>query len=213
MHNGIRFFGGANLGLIAALALFVPAAGARGSAVPLLFSVPVVSAAQGSSGSFDVIVTGEANGVHLAGESIELGVSDSGVEFTATDMNTAKPYVFNPSFDADFSSPLDVSGIAYPKTDFITSDLSDSPFQLINLGDTFGVVHVSYTVDAGATLGPRHLTIEDLGGATSTSDELGNAIAFTVNNGLFNVTAVPEPGSVGVLVLGGISVLARRRGR
>jgi PEP-CTERM motif len=214
MHTGLRLFGGVKFGVIAAMALLIPVVGARGSAVPLLFSAPTLSAAPGSSGSFDLLVTANSN-VDLAGESVELGISGSGVEFTATDANTALPYVFTPSFDLDNGFTLDASGIAYPKSDFIVSDVSDAStgFVALTPGEVLGLVHVSYSVDAGATLGPRSLTIEDLGGGTSTSDIDGNAIPFTVINGTLTVGAVPEPGSVALLALGGISVLARRRGR
>jgi hypothetical protein len=80
----------------------------------------------------------------------------------------------------------------------------------VNPGDIFGVANVSYTVDAGATPGPRTLTIESLGAGTSLSDQNGIVPAFTASNGILTV-AVPEPAFCGLPALGAIDLFARRR--
>jgi hypothetical protein len=201
---------------VAAVAISLMSVAAAQGAPPagLIFEAPTLSAAPGSSGSFDiVIVNPSASSFHLAGESVELGISGTGVEFTNTDANTLTPYVFSPSFDLDNGFTLDASSIPYPKNDFITSDVSDAlaGFALVSPGQTLGIVHVSYTVYPGATLGPRTLTIEDLGGGTSTSDEFGNAVPFTASNGSLTVAAVPEPGCVGLALLVAPLVMRRRR--
>ena len=200
---------------VAAISLISVAAAQGGpTSGSLIFEAPTLSTAPGSSGSFDVIIANtSAAAVDLAGESVELGISGTGVEFTNTDAITMTPYVFSPSFDLDNALTLDASGIPYPKNDFITSDVSDAPagFVVVSPGETFGIVDVSYTVDPGASLGPRTLTIEDLGGGTSTSDEMGNVVPFTGSNGSLTVAAVPEPGCVGLALLVAPLVMRRRR--
>lgn len=198
-----------------AMMLLLPAmtAHAGPASGSLIFEAPTLSATPGSSGSFDIVITNpSSSSFHLAGESVELGISGTGVEFTNTDANTLTPYVFPSSFDLDNGFTLDASGVAYPKTDFITSDVSDAPssFVLVTPGETLGIVHVSYTVDPGATLGGRTLTIENLGPATSTSDENGISVPFTGANGSLTVVAVPEPACLG-LMLALAPLFARRR--
>ncbi len=195
-----------------AIALSMPSAPAQASPVALLFEAPTLSATPGSTGSFDILVADKAVSFDLAGESVELGISGTGVEFTDTSADTVTPYIFNPSFDADNASPLDFSGDPYPKNDFITSDLSDAPagFIVINDGDTFGLVNVSYSVDADAALGDRTLTIESIGGGTSTSDENGAVVPFGTSNGVLTVVAVPEPASLMLAILAAPLVMRRR---
>jgi hypothetical protein len=204
--------------IVGAIMLLMPAVAAQGGPTSgsLVFEAPTLSAAPGSSGSFDiVIVNTSSSSFHLAGESVELGISGTGVEFTNTDANTLTPYVFSPSFDLDNGFSLDASGNPYPKNDFITSDVSDAPtgFVVVSPNERLGIVHVSYTVDPGASLGSRTLTIEDLGGGTSTSDEIGNAVPFTASNGSLTVAAVPEPGCVGLVLLVAPLVMRRRRAK
>jgi hypothetical protein len=202
------------LGTIGCTAILCPAARVLGDTSSLLFTAPTLTAGQGSSGSFDILMTGTAaTRVHLSGESIGMTISGSGVQFTATDENTATPYVFPDSLVTDTGSKLDVTGIAYPKSDFLTSDLSDAPSSVVEIddGDTFGVVHVSYTVDPGAALGDRTLTFEAVPLDTSATDELGNEIPLTTTDGVLTVVAVPEPTCLGLIAAGGIFALSRRR--
>jgi hypothetical protein len=201
--------------VVGATMLLMPAIAAHAgpTSASLVFEAPTLSAAPGSSGSFDIVIANPSlSSFHLAGESVELGISGTGVEFTNTGANTLTPYVFSPSFDLDNGFTLDASGNPYPKNDFITSDVSDAPagFVVVSPGETLGIVHVSYTVDPGATLGPRTLTIEDLGGGTSTSDEFGNVVPFTASNGSLTVAAVPEPACLGLMLVLA-PLLGRRR--
>jgi hypothetical protein len=189
-------------GLAAAVAvLSFSAAPAHAGVAGLVFVAPSFQAAQGSSGSFDLLLDDAAvASLHLAGESVRLGVGGSGVQFTdTTAATTVEPYLFPDSFDVDNGFTLDASGVPYPKTDVTTSDLSNIPasFIVMNPGASLGVVHVSYTIDPDATLGRHALTFEDLGGGTSTSDENGVAVPFSVGNGTLTITAaVPEPATL-----------------
>jgi hypothetical protein len=179
----------------------------------LVLEAPSVSAAPGSSGSFDLLIEDtDAAGspaYHVAGISSELAISGSGVTFTGVTTGTATPNVFaGHSFSDDYGSPLSYS--SFPTNDFIYGDVDDLPYQAVSPGDVFGILHVSYSVDAGAAAGPLDLTIEGVtDGTTDVSDEVGNAVPFTVQNGVFTV-AVPEP-AAGLLALLGLPLLARRR--
>jgi hypothetical protein len=213
-----RIFAAAIPVLSAVTWALLPTGSARGG-VPVSgveFLAPSFQAAQGSSGSFDLLVLNPnvtPNTFDLAGETVEMSVSGSGVNFTDTAVNTTTPYVFPDSFAVDTSTPLDLTGVAYPKTEFITSDLSDAPSSFVTLaaGGSYGLVHVSYSIDPSATLGAHALTFEDLGGGTSTSDENGIAVPFFTSNGILTVTpAVPEPASLGLLATG-LVLLVRRK--
>jgi hypothetical protein len=194
------------------VAFWMSPAPARAS-VGLTFEAPTLQAAQGSTGSFDVLISDNAGAsFDLAAESVELGISGSGVEFTDTTINTVTPYVFSPSFDVDNGFSLDATGDPYPKNDFITSDLSDALAGIvINDGDTFGIVNVSYSVDPDAALGDRTLTIESIGAGTSTSDQFGNAVPFDTVDGVLTVVPVPEPASFTLAVLAAPLLMRRRR--
>ena len=186
----------AGLGLMAAaLALPVHAA--------LTIQAPVLSAAAAGSGSFDVSITNTGpSAVDIEADSVELGIDGTGVQFTDATVNTAVPYIYSDSLDADFGQPMDNTGVPFPKNDLIAEDVVGLSinFATINPGDTLGLVHVSYSVDPTAALGPRDLTIEDIGGGTSLSDQLGNPVLFTPTNGSLTVTPAPEPSAAALLV-------------
>ncbi len=92
-------------------------------------------------------------------------------------------------------------------------DVSSIGFREIDPGQTFGLVNVSYSVAAGAAPGTWSLTF---GPDTSLSDPTAaNITDFSVQAGSFTVTSVPEPSSLILLAVGGVSVLfwrARNRG-
>jgi hypothetical protein len=195
---------GIGLGLLACV---TPAA--KGD---LIISAPNVVASPGTTGLLDLLITDTANSFHIAGDSVELGISGTGVQFIDATTSTATPYIYPSSFDDANGFTLDANG-NFPKTDLIASDVDNAPssFQLVNAGDIFGLAHVSYAVAPDATPGIYNLAIEDIGGGTSLSDENGAAVLFTTVNG--TLTVVPEPAIGGICV--GIMAIAglRRRNR
>jgi hypothetical protein len=181
------------------------------------------TAAPGTSGQFDVILRNNSAATATIGSfGVDvLQSSTSAVSFTAIDNNTTAPYIFNitGSFPPGFQPnllPMEASG----------NDLAASGGQVLNPGDTFGLVHVRYLVDPGAIPGTVvGISLEQFPidlpppGGTSLADDLGNPVPFTSVNGTITIQspAVPEPASVTMLAISGAIVLlgARfsRRGR
>jgi hypothetical protein len=201
-------------GLIVVAAALLPAVAQATPVGSLVFSAPTMDVAQGSSGSFDLLISNSSpSSLGLSAESVQLGVGGGGdVLFTNTDANTTTSYVFPDSFDVDEASTLDVSGIPYPKTDFATSDLSDAPSSFVTIasGATFGLVHVSYSVSPTATLGEHDLTFGNIPADTSASDDNFQTAPLTAFDGALNVVAAPEPASVGLILLAAPLLLHRR---
>jgi hypothetical protein len=194
---------GAWLGLSVALALTVTV----GHAVPcraagLVIEAPDLTAASGSSGSFDVLLvnTNPAGGIsyHIAADSFQLSLSSSAPHDTFTDVsiNTITPYIYVTSGTTEGGGPLSLD--TFPNTQFTASDseFADSGFRTVDPGDTFGLAHVSYA------LSPEHAQFDFMSFgslATSLSDEDGNAIPFTISNGGIQVEPVipiPEPSAL-----------------
>jgi hypothetical protein len=167
----------------------------------LLIEALSSTAQAGGTGGFDVIIQDTGGTFHVAGFSVELSVSpSSGVSFTAVDTNTSDSYLFgtlqSPPFTFD----------NFPNTSFTASD-SDftSAFVPLNPGDTFGLAHVSYSVLAGTPNGPVAVSLLDIGGGTSLSDDSGDAVSFTPVGGTITVqTVVPEPSALALVGVGGL---------
>lgn len=178
----------------------------------LVATVPTFSAAAGSSGSFDLVLSDNdsaaSQAIHLAGFDLTLQVTGpTGVTFTAAGINTALPYVFVTSGTTQGGGPLSFD--TFPNTTFTASDseFAAPGFRAVSPGTVFGLVHVSYSVAPSAALGDRPLTIT----AADGSDESANAVALTPANGVLTVTAAPEPGSLALLGAGLLGLLRRRR--
>jgi len=186
-------------------------------AAGLLISAPAVNAAAGSSGAFDVTIT-NTNGTNgtsydVAGDTVELGLTGpSGVNFTGVSIATADTYIYAVSATTQGSvfSYSTFPGTVLETFDF---DVSSVGFREIDPGQTFGLVHVTYSVAAGAAPGTGSLTF---GPDTSLSDPTGANIAdFTAPAGSFTVSSVPEPSSLILLAAGVVAVSlcrARKRG-
>ncbi len=177
----------------------------------LLISAPAVNAAAGSSGSFDVTIT-NTNGTNgtsydVAADVVELALAGpGGVIFTGVSIATAGTYIYAVSATTQGST---FSFSTFPGTVLETFDfdVSSVGFREIDPGQTFGLVHVTYSVAAGAAPGMGSLTF---GPDTSLSDPTGaNITDFSVQAGSFTVTStsVPEPSSLILLAVGGVSVL------
>jgi len=172
----------------------------------LVIEVPNVIAQPGTSGSFDVLLADTdpvgGLGIHVAGDAIGFSiVGSSGVSFTNATINTlSAPYIYVDSLDQVQGLPLSTN--PFPNTSFIASDSEfASPFfRLVNPGDVFGLMNVSYTVSASAPNGSYSLLV-DTSGTTSFSDENGKSIPFTVRGGCFTIPVPPS------WILGGTGLL------
>jgi hypothetical protein len=179
----------------------------------IVVTVESSSAPIGGTGSFDVNISniGGSSSFQVAGFSVELMVaSSSGITFKGADVNTTSAYIFGTLQ----TPPLTSNG--FPNTDFIATDSSQtSPFfTTLNVGDQFGLVHVSYSVASNATTGSFTVSILGIGTTSEILDLSGNLIPFTPTNGTITVTAVPEPSSLLLLstaLIVPVTFHARRR--
>ena len=185
----------------------------------LLISAPAVNAAAGSNGAFDVTIT-NTNGTNgtsydVAGDIVELTLTGpSGVNFTGVSIATADTYIYAVSATTIPGSVFSFSTFPGTMLETFDFDVSSVGFREIDPGQTFGLVHVTYSVAAGAAPGTGSLMF---GPDTSLSDQFANNITdFTAPAGSFTVTSVPEPSSLILLAVGGVAVSlfwrARNRG-
>ncbi len=184
-----------------ALAAVLVLAAALGRDVPcraagLVIEAPNVTATAGSSGSFDVLLlnTNAAGGdsFHVAADSLGLSLSGPlNVTFTDVSISTiVAPYIYVTSGTTQGGGPLSLD--TFPNTQFTASDseFAAPGFRTVNPGDTFGLVHVSFTVSPTTALGTDTIAIAS-GPTTSLSDESLNSLPFTILNG--SISVVPEP--------------------
>jgi hypothetical protein len=165
----------------------------------LVMTVENVTTTAGSLGSFDVLITNTnpSNGASygVAADAVEIALTGTtGVEFTGVSIaTTSAPYIFP-------VSGTSVGGLfsydSFPNTQFTVSDsdfVNTAPYeQLIDPGQSYGLVHVSYQVLANAPASMGTISILDSG--TSLADFDGNAVQFSTSNGSFIVAgAVPSP--------------------
>ncbi len=204
------------LHLRAALALPIACAFAFGIGVPcradLVIEAPIVTAAPGTSGSFDVLITSTGGTFSVASDIVELSLNGlSGVSFTGVSIATATPYIYGgnsattqgstfsfSTFPAPSGTPIEVFDFLYP-----------SGAQTIAPGDTFGLVNVQYSVDANVT--PGSTGTLTFGSDTSLADAGGNNVSFTGQGGSITIVtaSVPEPAS-GILLAIGCAAVAFR---
>lgn len=187
----------------------VLAAPATGRAA-LILQLANLTAPAGSTGSFDVVLrsTDLSDSFRVASDTVQLSlVGASGVRFTGATIATASPYIYATS-GTTFGAGAPLSYDPFPGTTFTASDSEFGPigYRLIGAKAIFGLVHVTYSVDPGATFDPRSIVFGAAG--TSLADDQGNAVPFTTAG------AVPEPASAALVAIAsiGIGVLARRRG-
>ena len=121
------------------------------------------------------------------------------------DILTSIGYVFLVPGSENGGGPF--SSDLFPNASFTASDseFGGLGYDEIAPGDSYGLAHVSYIVDANAASGDRPLILDTLG--TSLSDENGDAVDFMSVNGNMHVdgdvSVVPEP-STGVLLSMGL---------
>jgi hypothetical protein len=197
----------------------------------LIISAPDIVATAGTIGSFNIIIQdtdpiGSAP-YNVASDVIQVSLSGlSDVTFTAATIDTTTANIGLPTTSYIFTqtstspgSPLSFDN--FPNTSFTASDaqLALNGYQAINSGDTYGLVHVSYTIDSSAITSPElgTIAISPYGANSSLSDASGNSIPFSVMDGTFTVVPmamVPEPASIISMLIGGACVGAyawRRR--
>ncbi len=144
---------------LAALAAAFLGSGTACRGAGLLISVPNVTATPGSSGSFDVTITNTTGGTsyNIASDIVELSLTGpSGVNFTGVSIATADTYIYGGNSATNFGSTFSFS--TFPGTGFETYDyLYSLGAQTIAPGQTFGLVHVTYSVDPSAMPGTGSL--------------------------------------------------------
>ncbi len=189
---------------LSALVLAVLAACTPPCRADLIVEVPNVLASPGTTGSFDVLLTNTGpSSFDAAAFNLELSLAGPpGIHFTDATINTATPYIFQVSS----GPPLSFS--TFPNTDFIASDAEfASPFfDTITSGQTVGLAHVLFSVDADAP--PGSGTIDVVTSDTLITDANLDGIIPKAVDGTF--TVVPEPSTLALLGLGLIA-LARWR--
>jgi PEP-CTERM motif len=194
--------------LALAIALVAACWAAPACRADLVIEAPNLTVAPGSSGSFDVLITSTSGSFEVASDTVELSLNGlSGVSFTGVSINTVTPYIYGAESATLFGSTFSFS--TFPGTTFEVIDfLFTLGAQPINSGDVFGLVNVSYSVDAGATPGASgSLTF---GADTSLADAAGNNVPFTSPSGSITIqSAVPEPASVILLSIGCAAVVLR----
>jgi hypothetical protein len=203
-HRGARSF----VGVLATVLLVLATTPARAGQV--LMVVPDVVAAPGSTGSFDVTLQNPSTStqdVTVGGFNIDIRLADtSKVTFTGIDAMTTVPYIFTASGSFGF-----VGSVLGGGSEVTGNDLALPPANGVTItpGETLGLAHVTYQVATNAAPGVVSVPLVDLGSGTTLADQNGGPIDFNTMNGTITISgaAVPEPGSLFMLVLGGITAL------
>ncbi len=167
------------------------------------------SANAGSTGNaldFTLTNTGPSP-VALGAFSLEISVADSNVSFTSATTATTLPYVF--AGDSFFGPVISTSG---PGQTLDASDICILCGGTIAAASTVGLAHILFDVSAGA---PSELLTVSIAPfpSTSLSDQLGNNLAATLENGTITIVGanpIPEPSTLVLIALPAF-FLARRR--
>ncbi len=203
------------------LALFAVCASPATARAALIVSGGTVTTVPGGSGFVQVELTNtSATPRTLSGFSVDIALGGTGVRFTGVDSQTASAFVF----DGFGSGTLTFD--AFPNQGFNLSDvvadftLNPAGFVALAPGQTVGLGHIAFAVDAGANGGARPITFLS-GPGTLFIDAAGDvyqASDISLGNGGIDVrgsvTAVPEPASALVFLVGsGFGLLVARRRR
>jgi hypothetical protein len=127
------------------------------------------AAMPGSTGNtFDVILRNDSTmgeTVNITGFSVDLKLltNSSYITFTDINANTSLPYIFSitGSFDGGPSGTVGPSEV----TLIDTANTADG--QVLGVGQTFGLAHVTYSVAANAPGGKVSVSLVDIGAGTS----------------------------------------------
>jgi hypothetical protein len=194
-------------GTIAVVAALLLSGAPTPARAGLILQVEESVATPGGTGGFDVVLSDTGGTFAISGFQVELSVPGaSGVHFSGVNTSTTTaPYLFG----APQMAPLSFD--AFPNTNFTASD-SDvtKPFSVtLNTSDKFGLMHVSYTVDAGTPGTPIPVSI--VTGGTFLFDNatpFPNPIPYTPLNGTITTVAIPEPSTVVTTAIGASCVAA-----
>ena len=194
---------GQRCGVFGLIALAVAAL--LGGAVPcaaggLVIEAPHLTAAPGSSGSFDLLLvnTNPIGGASFAVSSDMFVLSLSGpvhITFTGVSIATvAAPYIFVSSGTTQPGGPP-LSTDTFPTTRFTGSDseFARPGYRTVGPGETFGLAHVSYAVSSSTPSGMDSISIAPSPSTLLTMLD-GTPIPFGISNGSIAVgVAIPEP--------------------
>jgi hypothetical protein len=180
--------------------LFAPAARAS-----LIFSVNDVTAVAGSTGNTTLEVSLTNSGAvatpAIAAFQFQLSVSAAaGVTFTDADIATANnAYIFGTN---TLTPPLSFD--SFPNTSFTASDIYALPASGVSIGagQTVGLGRVTFDVAPSASGVVPITIVPDF--TDSVLDPNGDPISLTYQfvNGSISVSAVPEPSSLLLALLG-----------
>ncbi len=169
----------------------------------------------GSSGRYSPNGEGSPWGFRVASEALAEGLAgdfDGDGAVTALDLNT----LFGALGGADMAFDLTGDGVVDQ------ADVDEWVFNLVPIGDNYGTIYGDFNldgaVDAGdlALLGSKFGTVNNLGWSVGDGNgdgwvDAGDLALLGANFGTI-VHPVPEPATMGVLALGGVAFLKRRRG-
>lgn len=199
--------------ITALAAILVLVDGAAPARANLVVTVLNAKAAPGDSGAFDVTIknTGPAP-IPFVSFQLELSVEpNSGIHFIDATRDTKATYVFAAS-PGRFPFSYD----NFPNVDLSTSDgytfMPENP--MLAVGETFGLEHVSFSVDPGTPFGSHGVSILpydfDTGNGTLLlfNDSGRFDLDYTAVNGTIQV-ALPEPSTLFLAGIGGSLLLLR----
>jgi hypothetical protein len=199
-------------GRLRALLALATAAAALGIDAPcranLVIEAPSITVAPGSSGSFDVLITSTGGTFSVAADDIELTLAGlSTVSFTGISIATVTPYIYGAN-SASLNGSTFIINVSSNDVEAFDFEYP-SGSQTINTNGVFGLLNVQYTVAANAV--PGSTGTLGIGPDTSLSDETGNTVSFTSQNGSVTVASsiIPEPSSAALLAIGCAMVLVR----
>jgi hypothetical protein len=193
------------------LSLVVPPAATRAG---LVFTAVDVTTAPNATGSLLVTLqnTGPA-AVDLSAYQVTLTTSVAGMRFTGVGLPTSPPYLFpgagGPT-SSDFGPPFPPPVTTFTATDF---SAGSGGFDTLGAGQTRGVLLADFAMAGSAPLGHGLVSFVSPGtGATDLTqlaDRSGNLLGFTAVNA--NVTVVPEPGSLTLILIGAAALVLGKR--
>ncbi len=222
-RGGLGLRGAIAVALVAIVAGAAPCS--AGSLPGLEIVAPNLNVMPGTTGSFDLLLVNNpgAGSFNIAADQFTVSLSGpAGISFTDVSIATdpvAAPYIFVSS--GTLQSPFPPLATVSP-TSFTALDAEfASPFyRMVNEGDTFGLAHVSYSVDPTTPIGTTDtLTISPSpGNSFIFTDDTGNFITapVVITNGSITAgpSAVPEPWALtqaATAVLMGLGLILRSR--
>ena len=171
-----------------------------------IISAPDISAAPGSSGSFEILLSATgSSAANIGAFSFDISTAGSNLAFTgATPTGGAARYIFaGDSFVAINGFPF----ATRTGQELTASDLSNNGVPVfVAAPNVFSLGTVLYSISPSAASGLLPITFSISG--TSLSSPSGQGVPFTTANG--QITITPEPTEITLLVAA-LGVLALRR--